>query len=196
MATVMCRTKFYARAFLLTSYRAHQWYFELCKLAKRVANDRLHQHCRDVSKQYRTTRSGLQMQACKAYFRTFVLLAHGYFGPLSRSRVFGFTMLMEGFFRSEAFFEQLFRTAGWNTFQNQKSLQQPTQPQLVYSALGGRKCGCIPRTQPGKISGRSLHFALVTSAAAFAVVVKTARLKSGPGHVTPRRQSMPGMLPE
>ena len=44
----------------------HQWYFELCKLAKRVANDRLHQHLRDVSKQYRTTRSGLQIQACKA----------------------------------------------------------------------------------------------------------------------------------
>ena len=79
MATVMCRTKFDTRAFLLTSYRAHQWYFELCKLAKRVANDRLHQHCRDVSKQYRTTRSGLQMQACKAYFRTFGslnILAH------------------------------------------------------------------------------------------------------------------------
>ena len=82
MSTVMCRTKFYARAFLLTSYRAHQWYFELCKLAKRVANDRLHQHCRDVSKQYRTTRSGLQMQACKAYFRTFVLLAPSIFWPI------------------------------------------------------------------------------------------------------------------
>ena len=74
MATVMCRTKFYARAFLLTSYRAHQWYFELCKLAKRVANDRLHQHCRDVSKHYRTTRSGLQsasLQSVLSYFRTF-----------------------------------------------------------------------------------------------------------------------------
>ena len=112
----MCRTKFYARAFLLTSYRAHQRYFELCKLAKRVAsNDRLHQHCRDVSKQYRTTRSGLQLQACKAYFRTF-----GSLNIWSRSRVFGFTMLLVESFGSDAVFEQLFRTAGWNTFQNQK----------------------------------------------------------------------------
>ena len=33
-------------------------------------------------------------------------------------------------------------------FRTQKCNQQPTQPRLVYSALGGRKCGRIPRTQP------------------------------------------------
>ena len=48
MAPVMCRTKFYARAFLLTPYRAHQRYFQLCELAKRVAHDRLHRQCRGV----------------------------------------------------------------------------------------------------------------------------------------------------
>ena len=67
MALGMCRTKFYARAFLLKSYRAHQRYFQLCELAKRVAHRRLHQHCRGVSEQHRTTRSGLQMQALTTY---------------------------------------------------------------------------------------------------------------------------------
>ena len=58
-------------------------------------------------------------------------------------------MLLVESFGSDAFFEQLRCAAGWNTFQNQKMPpQQPTQPQLVYSALGGRKCGRIPRTQP------------------------------------------------
>ena len=33
-------------------------------------------------------------------------------------------------------------------FRTKRFHQQPTQPQLVYSALGGRKCGRIPRTQP------------------------------------------------
>ena len=70
----------------------------------------------------------------------------------------GFTMLMVDFFGSDAFFEQLRCAAGWNTFQNQKCHQQPTQPQLVYSALGGQKCGRIPRTQPqigGEITPQS-----------------------------------------
>ena len=103
MATVMCRTKFCTRAFLLTSYRAHQWYSELCKLAKRVAHDRLHQHCRDVSKQYRTTRSGLQMQACKAYFRTFVLLAHSIFWPIVQKSGVRVHHVAGGIFGSDAF---------------------------------------------------------------------------------------------
>ena len=33
-------------------------------------------------------------------------------------------------------------------FTTKRYHQQPTQPRLVYSALGGRKCGRIPRTQP------------------------------------------------
>ena len=57
-------------------------------------------------------------------------------------------MLLVIFFGSDAFFEQLRCAAGWNTFQNKKIHQQHTQPQLVYSTLGGRKCGCTPRTQP------------------------------------------------
>ena len=58
-------------------------------------------------------------------------------------------MLLVEFFGSGAFFEQLRCAAGWNTFQNQKiPPQQPTQPRLVYSALVGRQCGRIPRTQP------------------------------------------------
>ena len=48
MASGMCRTKFYARAFLRTPYRAHQRYFQLCELAKRVAHRRLHRQCRCV----------------------------------------------------------------------------------------------------------------------------------------------------
>ena len=38
--------------------RAHQRYFQLYGLAKRVVHRRLHQHCRDVSEQHRTTRNG------------------------------------------------------------------------------------------------------------------------------------------
>ena len=40
--------------------------------------------------------------------------------PCLQKQVFPFTMLMEGFFGSDAFFEQLRCAAGWNTFQNQK----------------------------------------------------------------------------
>jgi len=137
MSTVMCRTKFYARAFLLTSYRAHQRRFDICVALKRVAQGRLHQHCRGLSEQHRTTRSGLQMQACKAYFRTFVLLAPSIFWPNVHKWVFGFTMLLVASFRSDAFFEQLFRTAGWNTFQNQK-MQPATHSTATRLFCSGR----------------------------------------------------------
>ena len=147
----MCRTKFYARAFLLTSYRAHQRSFELCKLAKRVANDRLHQHCRDVSKQYRTTRSGLQsasLQSVLSYFRTFGslnILAHCPEVGCSGSPCCWWNILVLMRFLSSCS-EQLAGTL----FRTKRFHQQPTQPQLVYSAVGGRKCGRIPRTQPSE----------------------------------------------
>ena len=61
---------------------------------------------------------------CKPAKRTFALsffwLPQYYVGPLSRSQVFGFTMLLVVSFGSDAFFEQLPWAAGWNTFQNQK----------------------------------------------------------------------------
>ena len=61
-------------------------------------------------------------------------------------------MLMEGFFGSDAFFEQLHCAAGWNTFQNQKippaTHSTATRLFCYVSALVGRKCGRIPRTQP------------------------------------------------
>ena len=83
---------------------------------------------------------------CKPAKHTFVLLARSIFGR--RSRVFGFTMLLLESFGSDAVFEQLFRTAAGTLFRTKRFHQQPTQPQLVYSAVGGRKCGRIPRTQP------------------------------------------------
>ena len=144
MATVMCRTKFYARAFLLTSYRAHQWYFELYKLAKRVAtNDRLHQHCRDVSKQYRTTRSGLQMQACKAYFRTFGSL--NILAQCPKVGCPGSPCCWWNFLDLMRFLSSCTVQLAGTLFITKKFHQQPTQPRLVYSALGGRKCGRICR---------------------------------------------------
>ena len=42
MALGMCRTKFYARDFLLKSYRARQRHFDLCLTLKQVANDTSH----------------------------------------------------------------------------------------------------------------------------------------------------------
>ena len=37
--------------------------FDICVALKRVAQDRLHQHCRGLSEQHRTTRSRFEMQA-------------------------------------------------------------------------------------------------------------------------------------
>ena len=42
-------------------------------------------------------------------------------------------------------------------FRTKRYHQQPTQPRLVYSALGGRKCGRIPRTQPPDTGGTAAH---------------------------------------
>ena len=70
-----------------------------------MANDRLDQHCRDVSKQYIAQLA--VVFKCKPAKRTFVLSYFfwltQYFGPLSRSRMFGFSMLMVEFFGSDAF---------------------------------------------------------------------------------------------
>ena len=122
-----------------------QRYFELCKLAKRVAKDRLHQHCRDVSKQYRTTRSDLQMQACKTYFRTFVLLARSIFWPIIG--VLGFTTACCWWIFLDLMRFCVFEHSWLEHFSEPKISTSNTlnRNSIVYSALGGRKCGRIPR---------------------------------------------------
>ena len=61
MALGMCRTKFYASGLFLKSYRAHQQRFDICVALKRVTHRRIHQHCRKLSEQHRTTRSRFEM---------------------------------------------------------------------------------------------------------------------------------------
>ena len=57
-------------------------------------------------------------------------------------------MLLVEFFGSDAFLSSCAAQLAGTLFRTKRYHQQPTQPRLVYSALVGRKCGRIPRTQP------------------------------------------------
>ena len=149
MATVMCRTKFYARAFLPTSYRV-QRYFELCKLAKRVANDRLHQLSIAVTSLNSIAQLAVVFK-CKPAKRTFVLSYFWltqYFGPMSISGCSGSPCCWLHLLDLMRFLSSCSEQLAGTLFRTKIYHQQPTQPRLVYSALVGRKCGRIPRTQP------------------------------------------------
>ena len=60
----------------------------------------------------------------------------------------GFTMLLVEFLVLMRFLSSCAAQLAGTLFRTKRYHQQPTQPRLVYSALVGRKCGRIPRTQP------------------------------------------------
>ena len=131
--------------------RAHQWYFELCKLAKRVANDATG----FISIAVTSLNSIAQLAVvfkCKPAKRTFVLSYFWlpqYFGPMSISGCSGSPCCWLHFLDLMRFLSSCAAQLAGTLFRTKRCNQQLTQPQLVYSALGGRKCGRIPRTQPG-----------------------------------------------
>ena len=150
MATVMCRTKFYARAFLLTSYRT-----EPTNGIMNFASSRSEWPMIGfISIAVTSLNSIAQLVVvfkCKPAKRTFVLSYFWlpqYFGPMSISGCSGSPCCWLHLLDLMRFLSSCAAQLAGTLFRTKRCNQQPTQPQLVYSALGGRKCGRIPRTQP------------------------------------------------